>query len=158
MPRPEYALLYFRRYLATSGDSPWKRRAEEHVRDLTALKFPARDSLVVSYGNVDVDAVRDALTKPMPQLRQCAAKTPGVAYSVTITRSRIGPVSRETPMYRIPVEGVAAGAQLDVDHLATKADTDAAKDCLEKAAEKIVLPKPKDVNSYYRATFVVIPP
>lgn len=158
LPRPEYALLYFRRYLAGAGDSPWKRRAEEHVRDLTALKFPARDSLVVSYGTVDVDAVRDALGKPMPQLRQCVAKTPGVAYSVTITRSRIGPVSRETPMYRIPVEGVTAGAQLDVDRMATKADTDAAKDCLEKAAEKIALPKPKDVNSYYRATFVVIPP
>jgi tetratricopeptide (TPR) repeat protein len=157
-PTPEYALLYFKRYLTTAGDSPWKKRAEEHVRDLTAMKFPSRDTLTITSPTVQADDVRNVLEKPMWQLRQCAAKTPGVAYGVTITKSRIGPVTRETPMYRIPIEGVIANPLIDIDRVATKPDIDAAKDCMEKLAARISLPKPKDVNSYYRATFVVVPP
>ncbi|HEY2735808.1 MAG TPA: tetratricopeptide repeat protein, partial [Polyangiales bacterium] len=37
---PEIALLYFRRFLRIAGDSPWKRRAEEHVKELSALPYP----------------------------------------------------------------------------------------------------------------------
>lgn len=166
MPKPEYALLYFKRYVALAGDSPWKRRAEEHVRDLGAMKFPSRDALTVvnppsyagSKASVNAEDVRDVLEKPMWQLRQCAAKTPGLAYTVTITKSRVGPVSRDSPMVRVPVESVRADPQLDVDHASNKADTDAATACMEKLAERIGLPKPKDANSYYRASFVVIPP
>ena len=158
LPRPEYALLYFKRYLTVAGDSPWKRRAEEHVRELTAMKFPARDSLTISNPAINADDVRGVIEKPMWQLRQCAAKTPGTAYQITITRSKMGPVSRETPMYRIPIEGVVAGIQLDIDKTAKKADIDEAKDCMEKLAARISLPKPKDANSYYRASFVVVAP
>jgi tetratricopeptide (TPR) repeat protein len=158
LPKPEYALLYFKRFVAMAGDSPWKRRAEEHVRDLSAIKFPARDSLTITSPTVSTDEVRNVLEKPMWQLRQCAAKTPGTAYSVTITRTRVGPVSRESPMYRMPVENVRADLAIDVDHTATKADMDEAKACIEKLAARISLPKPKDVNSYYRTSFLVIPP
>ena len=158
LPKPEYALLYFKRFVAMAGDSPWKRRAEEHVRDLSAMKFPARDSLTITSTTVSADEVRNVLEKPMWQLRQCAAKTPGTAYSITITRSRVGPVSRETPMYRIPIEGVVANLAVDIDHTSTKPDIDAAKECMEKLAARISLPKPKDVNTYYRTSFLVIPP
>ncbi|HUS28272.1 MAG TPA: tetratricopeptide repeat protein [Kofleriaceae bacterium] len=157
-PTPEYALLYFKRFVAIAGDSPWKRRAEEHVRDIGAMKFPSRDTLTLSSTTVSADDIRAALEKPMAQLRQCAAKTPGTAYGVTITKSRTGPLSRETPMYRIPIEGVVANLMLDVDKVALKADIDAARDCMEKLATRISMPKPKDVNSYYRATFVVVAP
>ena len=39
--RVEHALLYFRRFLALApADSPWRRRAEEHARELAAVELP----------------------------------------------------------------------------------------------------------------------
>ena len=37
---PEIALLHFRHFLKVAPDSPWRRRAEEHVKELASIAFP----------------------------------------------------------------------------------------------------------------------
>ena len=38
--RPELQLAYFRRYLVRAPHSQWRRRAEEHVKELRAVDYP----------------------------------------------------------------------------------------------------------------------
>ncbi len=38
--RPDYALIYFRYFLKAAKDSPWRKRAEEHLRELKVGELP----------------------------------------------------------------------------------------------------------------------
>jgi tetratricopeptide (TPR) repeat protein len=161
LPRPEYALLYFRRFLHVAPDSPWKRRAEEHVRELTAMKFPARDTITASgSAPVNIDTMRTALEKPMPKLRACAAKLPGSAFQLTITK--VGPrtpeTARDRPIYRMPPPDVRGANVLNVDNNITQAEVSAAITCLEKLAPTLAIPSPKERDTFYRLSFVVVAP
>lgn len=161
IPRPEYALLYFRRYLATAGDSPWKKRAEEHIKEISAMALPARDSVTMSGSSAtDVNVIRDALSKSMGPLRQCVAKMPSSAFQLTITR--VGPrtpdTARDRPIYRVPPPEVRATNVLNLDGRGAEPDVTAANRCLESIANRVALPQPKDRDTFYRVSFIVVSP
>ncbi|MBA3820180.1 MAG: hypothetical protein H0X17_14900, partial [Deltaproteobacteria bacterium] len=51
--RPELALIYFRRFLRSATDSPWRRRAEDHVKELKTAQLP--DAVERASGNAALD-------------------------------------------------------------------------------------------------------
>jgi tetratricopeptide (TPR) repeat protein len=161
MPRPEYALLYFRRYLSVAGDSPWKKRAEEHIKEISSMALPARDSVTMSGSSAtDINVIRDALGKSMGPLRQCVAKMPSSAFQLTITRvgPRTSDTARDRPIYRVPPPEVRASNVLNLDGRGAEPDVTAANRCLESIANRIALPQPKDRDTFYRVSFIIVSP
>lgn len=157
--RPEYALLYFRRFLEIAPKSPWRRRAEEHIKELTALGLPLSVKRDGGSATVDLAVATAAVRKQMPALRACVAKQPTSAFTVSITK--IGPRTpdtvRDRPIYRLPPAGTSVELSLNVSDT-DKAGTDAAIRCVQSLAEKLVLPAVKERDAYYKVSFPVVAP
>jgi tetratricopeptide (TPR) repeat protein len=159
-PKPEYALLYFRQFIKLAPDSPWRRRAEEHVRDLSAMKLPARET-ITSTGSAtfDVEVMRSALEQPMRVMRKCLARTPMSAFQVTITK--VGPKTPETrdrPLYRLPSPSTRVAPILSVGERAAEPDMVEANKCLDIEVAKLKLPPPKEKDTWYMMSFIVVSP
>jgi hypothetical protein len=164
IPTPEYALLYFRRYVRVATDSPWKRRAEEHVRDLSAIKLPTRETVTTTGTHAGLDdkfrdVLRKTLERPVASMRQCLAKLPASAFQVTITRvgARTPETVRDRPIYRLPPPGAKVIDMLHIDG-AAREDTEPVKRCVQTLAEKVQLPAPKERDTYYNVSFLVVSP
>jgi len=158
---PEYALLYFRHYLAVATDSPWRARAQEHLRQLAALDWP---QYVVrnpaSTAIVEASLFRPAIARAMPALHACVAKQPTTAYRVTIVkRSAPAPDSPDHTHVDMPQEGVTVERSLEIGE-SSPASTlvESTRTCLQSVASRIALPSPKDRDTWYRVEFVVIAP
>jgi tetratricopeptide (TPR) repeat protein len=156
-PRIENAIIHFRRFLRVAGDSPWKRRAEEHLRELTALDLPLAVDRRAGTATLDVDAARLNVVKVMPQMRACMAKVPTTILEVEVTRDgpRTPDTVRDRPRFRMPPPGVSIRDTLELDST-PRADIDAAIHCVQPIAEKMAMPAIKDRDTYYKATFVVV--
>lgn len=159
-PRPEHALLYFRRFLKVAPESPWRKRADDHLRELRRAELP---EFVEKSGGSAVFEPTDArgvVRRFMPQLRACAAKVPAVVFKVEVIKT--GP--RSTPPVGgrrtyVPPEGVPILVNLNLED-APKADIDSAVRCMEPIGDKLKasMPAIKDKDSYYRAVFYVVAP
>jgi tetratricopeptide (TPR) repeat protein len=159
-PKPEYALLYFRQFIKLAPDSPWRRRAEEHVRELSTMKLPAKET-ITSTGSATfvVEEVRTALEKPMTVMRQCLKRMPMSAFQVTITK--VGartPDSKDRPLYRLPSPSQRVAPILSIGDRASAADTNEATKCLEIEVGKLKLPTPKEKDTWYMMSFIVVSP
>jgi tetratricopeptide (TPR) repeat protein len=155
---PEIALLYFRRFLRIAGDSPWKRRAEEHVKELAALPFPlALPRTAQSTALVDTNAYIPIVQKAMPALRACVAKLPGEAFTITVVRSGPHETGAAKPHYAVPAASVKITPSVELEPIAQDAE-DAAVRCLTPLAERIALPQPKERDTYYQVYFSVVAP
>jgi hypothetical protein len=157
--RPEYALLYFRRFLQLAPKSPWHKRAEEHVKELAALAYPLTARRDGGSATLDLAAASAAIRRQMPAMRACAAKLPTSAFAVAITRTgpRTPDTVRDRPIYRLPPAGSSVENSLNVTET-TRADTDAAVRCIQPIAEKLALPPVKERDAYYRISFLVVGP
>jgi tetratricopeptide (TPR) repeat protein len=159
-PKPEYALLYFRQFIKVAPDSPWRRRAEEHVRELSTMKLPAKET-ITSTGSATfvVEDVRTSLEKPMAIMRQCLARMPMAAFQITITK--VGartPDSKDRPLYRMPSPSTRVAPILSIGDRASEADTTEATKCLEIEVNKLKLPAPKEKDTWYMMSFIVVSP
>jgi tetratricopeptide (TPR) repeat protein len=152
-PRPEYAQSYFRRFLQLAPDSPWRRRAEEHLREAQAMDF----SLWKDRGSAlfDLDAARVTVGKGMRALHACVAKLPFTTFQVSVIRK--GPAS-DRPMFRAPAAGPSVDTVLDVGSGDNRDEIDLAKRCLMTVADKLPLPAPKDHDVYTKVSFYVTAP
>jgi tetratricopeptide (TPR) repeat protein len=159
IPKPEYALVYFRRFVKLAPDSPWRRRAEEHVRELSAMKWPARETITNGGTTVIPADAQKLLHKPVAAMRQCIAKMPTSAFQITITRigARTPETVRDRPIYRLPPAGVKVSDDLLVAGQ-PKADVEVAKKCIEQLANRVRLPAPKEKDTYYMLSFIVVSP
>ncbi len=160
MPTPEYALLYFRRFVQLAGDSPWKRRADEHVRELSAIKWPTRETITTSgTAAVDVAAARRALERPVAVMSRCLAKLPQTAFQINVRKTgpRTPETVRDRPIYRLPTPPKPVVHLISLD-AAPKLELDEATRCLELQAAKIQLAAPKERDTYYTLSFIVISP
>lgn len=160
-PKPEYALLYFRQFVKLAPDSAWRRRADEHVRELSNIRFPAKEAMTQNGpATTTLDEMRSVIEKSMKPLRGCLATLPTTAFSVVITR--VGPrtpeKSRDRPIYRVPTPSVKVAQILSVGDRATDAESLKAADCVEKEATKIKMPAPKDRDAWYTMSFLVVAP
>ncbi len=158
-PRPELALAYFRRFVQLAPDSPWRKRAEDHLREIKPGEFPDRVDPAGSNAAFDPEAARAAIRKAMPAMRACAVKTPNTIYAVSIMKvgARSPPTTKYKPRYLPPPEGVSIQIAEALD-AAPRADTDAAQRCIQPIAEKIAMPAIKEKDSYYKAVFLVVGP
>jgi tetratricopeptide (TPR) repeat protein len=158
--RPEYGLIYFRRFLQIAPDSPWRKRAEEHLKELKTAEFPEYVDQRGGSATFDKAAARVAVRKTMPQLRACLAKTPGMIVEVTITKSGPRSSGGELPYRRgAPPEGVTSTVRESIDNV-TVAERDAAIRCLEPIADRLraQLPAIKEKDTWYRAQFLIVSP
>ena len=157
--RPEYALLYFRRFLEVAPKSPWRRRADEHIKELTTLALPQAVKRDGGSATLDLPTATAAVRKRMPALRACAAKLPTSAFNVAITKTgaRTPDTVRDRPIYRLPPAGTSVENSLNVSD-AERAGTDAAIRCIQGIAEKLVLPPVKERDAYYKMSFLVVAP
>ncbi len=158
-PSVEAALLYFRRFLALAPASPWRRRVEEHVREMAAVPLP--QAVLRASGNavLDQDAATKVVRAGMPRLRACLAKLPATMIEVRITRS--GPKDTAPPVrFHAPPPGVQSTPLLDLDAKVGETPTalDAAIRCLEPLADKLPLPPVKEKETYYQVVFSVVAP
>ena len=158
-PSIEAALLYFRRFLTVAPASPWRRRVEEHVRELAAVPLPLAVQRASGTAVLDQDAATKVVRAGMPRLRACLAKLPATMIEVRITRSDPrdpGPTVR----VHAPPPGVQSTPLLDLDAAVGAAPTalDAALRCLEPIADKLPLPLVKEKESYYQIVFSVVAP
>ncbi|MEO6774175.1 MAG: hypothetical protein ABI467_14345 [Kofleriaceae bacterium] len=155
---PEIALLYFRRFLRIAGSSPWRRRAEEHVKELAALPFPlSLPRTAQSTAMVDTHAYLPIVRKAMPALRACVAMLPGEAFTVAIVRSGPHETAAARPHYAIPASSVKVTPSVELEPI-TQAAEDAAVHCLAPLAERIALPRPTERDTYYQVHFNVVAP
>lgn len=171
---PERALLYFRRFLKLAPDSPWRKRAEEHVRDLKTTVLPESIARKAGAAAYDLDAARGVVRKQMPALRACLAKTPNVVFTVTVTKAGPRKVVVEPkiltprprypyPTYRPytprpvapPPEGVLIEPYGDSDPT-SRADKDTAMRCLEPIVTKLPFAPVKEPNGYVQFAFMLI--
>jgi type IV pilus assembly protein PilF len=160
LPRPEYALLYFRRFLAIAPDSPWRRRAEEHAHELSTLDLPQTIERRRGSANIDLEAARQGLVKIMPQLRACMAKLPTTALEVEVTRDgpRTPLTDRDHARFAMPQPGVVVAEQNSLVDTPPRDAIAAAQKCIEPIVDRVALPVPKERDTFYVIAFLVIAP
>ncbi|MGE0401194.1 MAG: tetratricopeptide repeat protein [Kofleriaceae bacterium] len=176
-PEPERALLYFRRFLKLAPDSPWRKRAEEHLRDLKATVLPEAIARKLGDAAFDLGAARTVVRKRMPELRACLAKAPNVVFTVVVTKSGpkqavvapkpVKPLRPPTrypyPTYRPytprpvlpPPDGVSIQPYIDSEPT-SRADKDAAMRCIEPIVTKLPFAPIKEPNKYVQFSFALI--
>ena len=160
-PRPDYALIYLRYFLKVAKDSPWRKRAEEHLRELKVSELPEAVDRRAGNAAVDLIAARAPVRRAMPAMRACAAKTPFIIYEVTITKvgPRVPPAASERPRFLpaesvnvIPVVGLPSTGDVP------QAERDGVVRCIEPLAAKIAFPPIKEKDMYFRLAFPVVAP
>jgi tetratricopeptide (TPR) repeat protein len=154
--RPEFSLAYFRRYAQSAPDSPWRKRAEEHLREIKPQAFPETVSHTGT-APLDPELVRTAARKVMPQLRACLGRLPTAVVEVEIVKSgpRTPSTDRTRPHVFMQPDGVVvhrAVGELSDDELG------AVEACMRPFATKIAMPAVKDRDTYYKASFYVAAP
>lgn len=177
-PEAEKALLYFRRFLQLAPDSPWRKRAEEHVRDLKRTTLPEAVARKSGGAAFDLTLARNVVRRQMPALRACLAKTPNVVFTVTVTKAGpkqavVAPKPKTVrpprtsrypyPTYRPytprpvlpPPEGVTIEPYVDSDPT-SRADKDAAMRCIEPIVTKLPFASIKEANAYVQFSFMLI--
>jgi tetratricopeptide (TPR) repeat protein len=160
--RPDYALIYFRYFLQVAKDSPWRRRAEEHLRELKTSELPEAVERLAGNAALDLKAARAVVRRVMPAMRACAARTPFIIYEVKITKAgqRTSPTALDRPRYFAPPEGVSVAPIVGLPSTGEvpQADRDGVVRCIEPIASKITLPAIKEKDTYFRLSFAVIAP
>ncbi len=166
-PRPEVAVVYLRKYLAAVPEAaPWRARAQEHLAAIGTVDLAARAALE---GAGDAEAIQSAVRPAIAGMRTCMTELPTALVELRITQ--VGPPGRPAPpappprrapppppitrrppavvrlgIGRRPPEAQSPGIHAHVviaPHLATRAGLlDQAVDCVEKAGQIIVLPRP----------------
>jgi hypothetical protein len=157
--RPESALVYFRQFGKLAPASPWKRRAEEHIRDLKSIPLP---EVIEKRGgcnpSFDLEAARAQVRKAMPAMRACLAKMPNLILEIQVTR--VGPRAsdpRERPRFIPPAAGITTTPVLGRDST-SRIDFDLAVRCVEQLADRIPFPTIKEPDAFCRPTFRVAAP
>jgi len=155
-PHLEYALAHFRRFGRLQPDSPWKKRADEHARELSALDLPTAIDRRAGTAVPDLDAARTIVAKAMPAMRACMAKLPTTVIEVQVTRDGPhAPIARDRAQFHVPPDGVSVRDTLELD-VTPRVDVESAIRCVQNLAERIALPAPKERDTYYMATFLVV--
>ena len=155
-PRPEFTLALFRRFVKAAPDSPWRKRADEHIREIRTADLP--DAITRSgTATLDLDAARSAARRAMPQMRTCLARSPAVVVEVEISRSgpRTPPTDRVRPRFFTPPDGVTV--RRAVGELTDK-ELDAIDRCLQPLATRLAMPAIKERDTFYKASFHMVGP
>jgi len=154
--RPEYALAYFRKFVKAAPDSQWRKRADDHIRELRTSELP--DTITGSGTSpLPVDAARTVTRRMMPQMRACLAGFPTVVVEVEISKAgpRTPATDRMRPRFFTPPDGVTVRRSIGE---ISDGDLAAVDRCLQPFATRLPLPAIKERDTYYKAMFYVVGP
>jgi tetratricopeptide (TPR) repeat protein len=153
--KPEYQLAYFRRFIAAAPESPWRKRAEAHIRELRTSELP--DTLMRrGPATPDLDAARASARRMMPQMRACLASHPAVVVEVEISRAgpRTPPATdRMRPRFPPPTDGITV--RCSVGELSGPA-LEAIDRCLQPLAARLTIPAVKEHDTFFKVAFYVV--
>jgi tetratricopeptide (TPR) repeat protein len=155
-PRPEYMLVYFRRFAKAAPTSPWRKRADEHIRELETSELP--DTIVrAGAAPLDIDTARSTARRVMPQMRSCLAGHPDTVVELEISRAgpRTPVTDRLRPRFFTPPDGVTV--RRSIGEL-SDSELDAIDRCLQPLATRLALPQVKELDTYYKVAFYVVAP
>ncbi|HEX4454109.1 MAG TPA: tetratricopeptide repeat protein [Kofleriaceae bacterium] len=159
---PEYALIYFRHYLALAAESPWRRRAQEHVKALSALDWP--QAIARNPGSsaiLEIPVLRAAIAPSIGAMRSCVAQQPTAAYEISIIK--VGPRSEpalDQVHYALKKPSVDVQLKLDIARDSKPVPAQAietTRTCLQAIAARIAMPAAKE-DTWYGVSFYVIAP
>ena len=80
---------------------------------------------------------------------------------INVAITKVGPKSpdaRDRPIYRTPPAGVEVKLLPYIGEPSTELESLDAQHCIDRAATKIQLPAPKDKDTYYKVSFLVVGP
>lgn len=160
--RPDYALIYFRYFLRAAKDSPWRKRAEEHLRSLRVGELPEAIERRSGNAPLDLTVARAAVRRAMPAMRACAARTPFIIYEVELVR--VGPRTPPAPLARsrtfTPPEAVTVVPKVGLPSVGEvpQPERDGVVRCIEPIASRIAFPAIKEKDTYFRVQFAVVAP
>ncbi|HEV7557416.1 MAG TPA: hypothetical protein VGO00_18240 [Kofleriaceae bacterium] len=152
--RPELQMQYFKRFLKVAPQSPWRRRAEEHLRDLKDVVLPDVVEKLGGNAAVDTTVARGAIRAVMPRMRACLAKAPNLILEVIVTRVGTHDPHGMSPLPPPPIPSIVPRANFDV----APAERDPAVRCVDALLPQIALPAVKEPDHYYKLDFLVIAP
>jgi tetratricopeptide (TPR) repeat protein len=158
--KPEYVLAYFRRFVKEAPDSPWRKRAEDHLRDPRLADLPDAINRGGGTAPLDLDAVRVLVRRTMPQMRACLVRYPSLVVEVEISRSGPrtlppSPPDRMRSRFSPPPDAVTV--RVVVGELGGR-EFDALDRCIEAQVNRLALPVIHDHDTFYQAKFNVIGP
>lgn len=169
--RPEWALIYFRRFLSSHENGPWARRARQHVEELLAIPLTTARITQEGPARVDPDRTAKAIENAAAQLQRCVQPMPTALFRVRITVVTKQPPARRArsrraahvkvanvgrPAYRaLPDPGVRTN--MDYAFGIDGADAAAVLHCLDNVAYSIDLPRVSgEAGQYVTVSFPVI--
>ncbi len=160
----EKALVYFRRFVRIAPESPWRRRVDDHLRELESAKLPETVERRGGLAALDLDQARASVRKHMPAMRACMAKLPSSVLEVTLTRNgprTPAPLPKKGRQHYAPAapppEGAGVTLALNVESV-PRADTDGAARCIEPIAARLALPAVAEKDGWYKIAFLVVSP
>ena len=182
-----WAVAYFRQYLQVVGDGAWSRRAREHLRDLSREAIISAESVRIDGTAIDAKDAVAAIMRAREPLMKCMADAPGLLLEVRLTalglpgrserKKRSRKSSRGKLVFRIDsaeflgqrqsqsgvvrsslVAGVRATELYSFS--TTPEQTQHVRSCVESAAMKIAIERPKGGSESYRRVFfpLIAPP
>ncbi len=161
--RPEWALIYFRRFLAEHQQGPWARRASYHIEEL------GREERLIAerigregVAGIEMKKVAAAVARVEAPLQQCVAAIPDVLLQVRITvvvakstRSRRARSRTRRPARTGASPGVRTTIALAFDTPEEQITT--AIQCVDAVADTIAMPPAVGVaGEYVNITFPLI--
>jgi tetratricopeptide (TPR) repeat protein len=127
--RKTMALYHFRRYLALSPDSPWRKRAEVHRAAIGVPPF-AGDLKIQGSATLDTKTLKSALQAIEAPARACIAGSPGLLIRVDLSAV----VASDTRAYQVRATTLLAA---DID----KATQSRQLQCVEEVVRTLPAPK-----------------
>jgi len=170
--RPEWALIYFRRFLAAHGNGPWVRRARQHVEELGEMPLSSSRLAQEGPARVDRDKAADAIDRVDAELQRCVRSVPGALLRVRVTMvAKQAPTRRtrdkkaepsltritsiSSPYRPTPKPGVRTSVDYSFDTNAN--DIAVATHCLDNVAYAIAMPRVSgEAGQYVTVSFPVI--
>lgn len=152
--RPELALAYFRAAAELPEGQLWARRVREHIEALEQTDFP----LEVGRSGpapLDPEVARAAVKKALPKLVECVKELPRVAFTVRVTRSKVGPAAEGAIRTAPPAPGVVVTQDVAFGEPSEQALARAER-CIQAASAALELPPIKAVNTWHYVTFSFI--
>ena len=143
-PRPQWALVYFRRFLDQQSDGPWTRRTRHHIVDIG--EQPLSDRIESSgAAAIDMKKVGAAIAAADNELQRCVEPVPNALLRVRVTAL----VKRRRSTGGRP--SARSGVRTTIDYsFANKAEAIAAAiQCVNRVATTIKLPPAKGIAGQY---------
>ena len=151
---PERAILYFREFVRVAPQSPWTRRALEHLSALEAADLALRVA-VQGTAAIDRKVVEAAVRSSAGALGRCVQGSPGLLIYARIVQVGARSTGRLAEL-RIAAAQPGVRANVFAAFGVSDETVATASACVEREAARIRLPRPPGTDTWVSVSFPVI--